>query len=66
MPESTPVCAARDGAVVAVESRYDVDGEEGASPKAGNFVLVRHPDGTLGEYAHLRRDGVKVGIGQVV
>jgi murein DD-endopeptidase MepM/ murein hydrolase activator NlpD len=31
-----------------------------------NYVLVRHDDGTLGNYAHLAKGGVKVVVGQRV
>jgi murein DD-endopeptidase MepM/ murein hydrolase activator NlpD len=31
-----------------------------------NYVLIRHDDGTLGHYCHLKKDGVKVHPGQVV
>jgi murein DD-endopeptidase MepM/ murein hydrolase activator NlpD len=64
MPLGTPILAARAGLVV---DRKD-DGVLGC-PQArcapdGNFVRVRHADGTLAEYAHLQHRGVAVVLGQ--
>ena len=66
MPVGTAILAARAGVVV---DRKD-DGVLGCpQPRCapdGNFVRVRHADGTLAEYAHLRHRGVAVAPGQAV
>lgn len=64
LPEGTPVVAARAGMVVDIESDYRwsaLNREIG-----GNYVLVRHEDGTVAEYFHLRRGGVCVTPGTEV
>jgi murein DD-endopeptidase MepM/ murein hydrolase activator NlpD len=62
MPEGVPIVAAREGVVEALEGRY---GEE-APTYEGNFVRVRHADGTAASYAHLRYQGVSVALGETV
>jgi len=66
MPVGTVVCAARAGTVVALRGDSTVGAK---SPKfifSGNFVVLRHSDGTFAEYGHLRRNGVLVWLGQEV
>lgn len=66
MPVGTPVHAARAGRVEVVVDRF---GEGGLDPRLRdevNLVLIRHPDGTYGEYVHLRQGGVRVQPGQTV
>jgi murein DD-endopeptidase MepM/ murein hydrolase activator NlpD len=66
MSEGVPIVAARAGIVEALEAHH------GASPEAepltyeGNFVRVRHADGTAASYAHLRYGGVSVAVGEKV
>jgi len=64
MPEGVAVVAARDGVVEALEARYGDEGD--AVTYEGNFVRVRHADGTAAIYAHLRRAGVAVQAGETV
>jgi hypothetical protein len=64
-PEGTPILAARDGLVVAANA---ISSGHGATPDwldytRMNFILVRHDDGTLGEYLHLQPGGVRVRAG---
>jgi len=60
MPEGTPVVAAREGVVIAVEWRHAVGGASRALLDKGNYVRVRHADGTIATYAHLAPAGVAV------
>lgn len=67
LPTGTPVLAARAGTVMDVERYFhragqnpDIDG-----PKA-NYVRILHADGSMGVYAHLDYDGVRVRPGQEV
>jgi murein DD-endopeptidase MepM/ murein hydrolase activator NlpD len=67
MPIGTTVCAARDGVVVAAKC----DSSEGGADKdryidAGNFIIIRHPDGSYGKYWHLQCGGCIAKIGQSV
>ncbi|AQT97259.1 MULTISPECIES: M23 family metallopeptidase [Pseudomonas] len=62
MPEGTPIIAARSGVVVKTEN-----GQTGrGSDASGNFVRVRHDDGTEGVYLHLKQGSVSVRVGQRV
>jgi murein DD-endopeptidase MepM/ murein hydrolase activator NlpD len=63
MPPDTPVLAARDGIVMTVR-----DGNPDGTRRVGdeNFLIIRHPDGELSRYIHLRRDGALVEKGEPV
>lgn len=66
MPEGTPVHAAREGVVVGVKDDSDTGGSDKKFEWDANYILVRHSDGTLGHYVHLRKGGGKVKVGQQV
>ncbi len=65
MPEGTSVLAARAGLVADVESQFRGRSTENKDI-GGNYVFISHDDGTIGEYFHLRFNGVKVEMGQRV
>jgi hypothetical protein len=54
-PEGHVIRAARCGTVIDCASD-----RSGKVPVGGNFVYIRHPDGTIGSYAHLQKDQVFV------
>lgn len=60
MPVGTRITAARDGIVVSLDQHQ----REGNGSKAGNYVRLLHPDGTMSVYLHLQRNGVLVSEGQ--
>ena len=66
MPEGTPVCAARGGMVVKVRDDSDTGGSSMKFDRFNNYVLIRHPDGTLGHYCHLQKGGCVVKPGETV
>lgn len=66
MPEGMPVLAARDGIIEALEARHGASPLEDPLTFEGNFVRVRHADGTAAIYAHLRHQGVAVAVRQAV
>jgi len=66
MPEGTQVCAARDGVVVDLMESSEVGGPDKKYKDQANFISIAHDDGTIGEYLHLKRDGVLVEIGHEV
>ena len=62
MPEGTPIITARSGVVVKTENEQIGRG----SDASGNFVRVKHDDGTEGVYLHLKQGSVGVRAGQRV
>jgi murein DD-endopeptidase MepM/ murein hydrolase activator NlpD len=66
MPEGTPVHAARGGEVVKLKHDSDIGGPSMKYDRYNNFVLIRHPDGTLGHYCHLLKGSVVVRVGDQV
>jgi murein DD-endopeptidase MepM/ murein hydrolase activator NlpD len=64
MPEGVAIVAAREGVVEGLEARFGDAGD--AVTYEGNFVRVKHGDGTAAIYAHLRRGGVSVVVGEQV
>ncbi len=61
MPEGTPVLAAREGVVTWVQD----DARDGTRA-GGNLISLLHRDGTLTQYAHLKRGSVVVKEGQSI
>jgi murein DD-endopeptidase MepM/ murein hydrolase activator NlpD len=66
MSEGVAVVAAREGVVEQVESRHASGIEMDPVSFYGNFVKVRHPDGSAALYAHLKQGGVVVTPGERV
>jgi murein DD-endopeptidase MepM/ murein hydrolase activator NlpD len=66
MPEGTPIRAARAGMVCDVVEEFSEGGTDDSFRKKGNVIRVIHADGTLATYAHLKKDGALVEVGQRV
>jgi murein DD-endopeptidase MepM/ murein hydrolase activator NlpD len=66
MPVGTPILAAREGVVVGVRDEYQIGAPDRAYENKANYIMIKHPDGTIGEYAHLMYKGVKVKVGDRV
>lgn len=66
MPVGTPVTAAREGKVVAVQIKYSKGGNDPALGDKANYVFIRHPDGSIGRYLHIKKNGAVVKPGQDV
>lgn len=62
----TPVLAARDGAVMQIESGFSDAGTEDRYDARANFVRILHDDGSMAVYAHLDADRVFVRTGEHV
>jgi murein DD-endopeptidase MepM/ murein hydrolase activator NlpD len=62
MPVGTEVCAARGGKVVTVIVSHDGHGYHWTN----NLVAIEHDDKTRGYYLHLKKDGSRVKVGDVV
>ncbi|HET7671004.1 MAG TPA: M23 family metallopeptidase [Burkholderiales bacterium] len=66
MPVGVPIVAARGGIVEAVEQDHGASAEDEPLTYEGNFLRVRHADGTAATYAHLAHRGVVVPVGERV
>ncbi|HYP17209.1 MAG TPA: M23 family metallopeptidase [Opitutus sp.] len=66
MPIGTTICAARGGTVTAVRTDSKLGGPNPALKSAGNYIVIRHRDGTYAEYVHIEHDGGLVKVGEVV
>jgi len=66
MPIGIAIVAARSGIVEATEDHHGASPEEEPLTYEGNFVRVRHVDGTAATYAHLKHRTVAVALGQAV
>lgn len=63
MPVGTPLVAARAGVIAAIRDTFP-DGND--TDLQENYVMVRHPDGTVARYLHLTRGGALVAVGDSV
>ena len=66
MPVGTPILASRAGVVVRVKEDSTIRGTSASYGKHGNYVRIRHVDGTEALYLHLKKDGALVSVGQYV
>jgi murein DD-endopeptidase MepM/ murein hydrolase activator NlpD len=66
MPVGVAVLAARGGVVEGLEAGQGATPEEEPSSYEGNFVRVRHDDGTIAIYAHLAPHSAAVALGEAV
>jgi murein DD-endopeptidase MepM/ murein hydrolase activator NlpD len=66
VPEGTTVCAARAGRVVGVRDDSTFSGTDPKFKPLGNYVIIKHADGTFADYHHLQTDGALVEIGDDV
>ena len=66
MPTGTEICAAREGTVILVRDSFDGGGTKDYYLKRANLILIIHPDGTIAQYAHIKKDGSKVRTDQHV
>jgi murein DD-endopeptidase MepM/ murein hydrolase activator NlpD len=66
MPEGTTVCAARSGVVVAVVTKFSEGGDDPSRGDKANYIYIRHDDGSIGRYLHIRKNGALVKVNQKV
>ena len=66
MPIGTRVCAARAGMVVKAVDEHNRSCPNISCNAFNNHILILHSDGTFSEYAHLKRGGALVDVGQEV
>jgi murein DD-endopeptidase MepM/ murein hydrolase activator NlpD len=66
MKVGTTICAARGGVVESMHEESDRGGNGNAYINDGNFVIIRHSDGSRAMYWHLQKNGVLVNPGDTV
>ncbi len=66
MPQGSEVRAARAGVVAGVRDDSKHGGPKPDYLRCANYVMIRHDDGTYGEYLHLRFRGARVKVGDRV
>lgn len=66
MPEETPIHAARAGVVVEAVDSFSKSGLTEDLKDKGNYIRIRHDDGSRALYYHLAQHGAKVKVGQHV
>lgn len=66
LQEGDTITAALPGVVIGARSDSISGGTDPRFLKCSNYIIVKHYDGTYGEYAHLRTNGVNVRVGQQV
>src|SRR5258707_8416467 len=66
MKRGTIVCAARSGIVADLKEDSDMGGYKAKYIQDGNYVIVKHDDGSFAWYWHLKKKGVLVDKGDKV
>ncbi len=66
LAENSIVQAARAGVVVGVRQDSNAGGVAESFSHSANYVIIRHGDGTYGEYLHLKQNGALVKLGDTV
>jgi murein DD-endopeptidase MepM/ murein hydrolase activator NlpD len=66
MKKGTKVCAARSGVVVAIKEDSKKGGLKDKYLSEGNHVIIKHDDGTYGNYWHLKYNGALVNVGDTI
>lgn len=66
MKTGSPVTAVRDGVVTALEEGNNQGGPSRKYFRKANYVMLRHSDGSLSSYGHLKFNGVAVAVGDTV
>jgi murein DD-endopeptidase MepM/ murein hydrolase activator NlpD len=66
MKEGTRVCAARKGVVVSAREDSQKGGLKPEMLSEGNYIIIKHEDGTQAHYWHFQYNGVLVNEGDTV
>ena len=66
MKRGTKICAARSGVVVEVKEDSKKGGIALKYLAEGNHMIIKHDDGSYGNYWHLKYDGALVSVGDTI
>lgn len=64
--EGTEIFAAREGVVTSTKEDSDRGGAKNEYMNEGNHIIVKHNDGSIAWYWHLKKDGVLVNTGDTI
>jgi len=62
----TQIFASRGGLVVLTKNDGSKHGVGHKYKKEANYITIKHKDGTYAKYAHLKKGGVQVKVGQII
>lgn len=66
MPEGTEIVAARGGTLVQVVKSHKESCPRRECEKYNNFLIILHDDGTFACYSHIKHNGTRLKVGDVV
>jgi murein DD-endopeptidase MepM/ murein hydrolase activator NlpD len=66
MKKGTKICAARSGIVIATREDSKLGGYKDKYLSEGNYIIIKHDDGTYANYWHLNFNGALVNRGDTV
>ncbi|KLN59330.1 hypothetical protein WH96_18515 [Kiloniella spongiae] len=66
MPVGSEILAAREGKVIALREDSSQGGASNKYKTEENYLWIQHPDSTIGQYLHLKKNGVIVQVGDWV
>ncbi|NII28107.1 M23 family metallopeptidase [Pseudoflavitalea sp. X16] len=66
MKKGSKICAAREGIVTQARGDSDKGGLKEENLADGNYIIIRHYDGSVAKYWHLEKEGVYVQVGDTV
>jgi murein DD-endopeptidase MepM/ murein hydrolase activator NlpD len=64
--KKTKVCAAREGVVIGARGDSDKGGLKPENMSDGNYVSIKHYDGSVAHYWHLNKNGALVKVGDTI
>jgi murein DD-endopeptidase MepM/ murein hydrolase activator NlpD len=64
--KKTKICAAREGVVISAREDSDKGGLKPENMSDGNYISIKHYDGSVAHYWHLLKDGVLINIGDTI
>ncbi|MFT5640000.1 MAG: murein DD-endopeptidase MepM/ murein hydrolase activator NlpD [Cyclobacteriaceae bacterium] len=66
LPEGSEICAIRAGIVFELEEKNKRGCPRQECVNLSNFIVIEHEDGSLANYAHLKKNGVLLEVGDKV
>ena len=64
--KKTKICAARDGVVIGAREDSEEGGLKPENMSDGNYISIKHYDGSVAHYWHLIKNGVLVNVGDTI